>query len=99
MVTNAGDEAWPAEGIRPVVAAYKLRDSATGRTIVEEGTRTLLPRAVRPGEQVRLPVVVRAPDSSESFTAEVWLLQEYCQWFGASEELQIRVQDDVTESL
>lgn len=77
-VRNTGTEAWdPALGDR--LSYHWRRD---GERLDREGRRTLLPRTIEPGETLRMPISVTAPDAMGAVQLEVEPLRERVVWFG-----------------
>ena len=86
-VKNTGDSVWPARGAdgdggryRVVLAARWL--DAAGRKVVAEDATTVLAHDVRPGEEVRLPLLVTAPNLAGRYVLEADLVQEGVGRFG-----------------
>jgi hypothetical protein len=92
-VRNLGEEAWPAEGTRPVVVSYRLIDAESNEALVHDGSRTFLPHDLAPGDEVRTPVMVRATAHARPVIAEMRVLQEHCRWFDATALAPIDVTD------
>jgi hypothetical protein len=79
VVKNPGQETWASRGKAPVTVSYKWFDR--GSMLLIEGERTLLPRAVSPGEAVPLDVKVVAPPQGGRFALRITLVQEGVAWF------------------
>lgn len=77
-IKNTGTERWdPEKGDR---LSYHWVQG--GKRLRREGRRTLLPHAVEPGDSIRLPVTVVAPDEPGSFQLSIEPLRERISWFG-----------------
>ena len=79
-VTNTGSLPWGAFGKRAVAVSYHWF-AATGAALVFDGLRTPLPHDVKPGERVRMPCFLRAPDTPGRMTLVWTLVQENVAWF------------------
>jgi len=77
---NAGWLPWDSRAEEPVLVAYHWLD-ASGRTVVQDGLRTPLPRVVNPGDSVEAVLRVQAPASSGALTLAVDLVHEGRAWF------------------
>jgi hypothetical protein len=89
--TNAGDTLWPdnatanphlrngTHAVR-VTHAWIRADDA-----LEDGrrgaVRTNLPRSLRPGESIELPVTIRTPSEPGDYRLTIELVQEMVAWF------------------
>lgn len=82
-VENSGRIAWEPAGLRPVRLAYHWLDATTGGVVRYEGRRTLLPRAVAPGETVTVTATVQAPSRPGRYVLAWDMLREYIGrgWF------------------
>ncbi len=98
-VRNAGLQTWPAGGPAPVRLGYHWLDG-TPLAVQWDGTRALLPRDVRPGDEVTLTVSVRAPRAEGTFILAWDMVQEGVGWFSGhavpTKHELVRVQDGVT---
>ena len=99
-VKNLGDAVWPARGVdgdggqyRVVLAARWL--DAAGRSVVAEDGMTVLPHDVRPGEEVRLPLLVTAPNLAGRYVLEADMVQEDVARFGEKGAAAARSHVDV----
>ena len=79
-VMNTGTDTWPAHGDKPVRVSYHWLDADYG-WIAYEGIRSPLPADCRPGETVRVPLLVRAPDYEGPCFLVVTPIQEQVAWF------------------
>ncbi len=91
-VRNRGTHVWPPDelGVPEVRASYRWR-TPTGELVVGDGLRTPFPRAVRPGEEVLVPVSVAAPPYAGPWLLELDLVHEHVRWFGCGVRLPIEV--------
>jgi len=78
VVRNDGTRSWPGDG--SVSLSYHWL-AAAGEVVVWEGRRTAVPRAVEPGESIRLDALVAAPDSSGRFALQWDMVEEGVCWF------------------
>lgn len=79
-VTNTGTLTWPASGPTPVRLSYHLLDTS-GRMLVWDGTRTALPRDIKPGETIDLALGYASPPAPGAYTLRVDLVHEGIGWF------------------
>lgn len=77
---NAGTATWRSHGTDGVQASFHWLDSL-GNPIVWDGPRTPLPRAVAPGEQVEIELVVSAPKAPGPYRLSFDLVEEHRFWF------------------
>jgi urease beta subunit len=75
-VRNNGDRAWPASQV--FVSYHWFRDD---RLVVWDGTRTALPRDLRPGSRAALSAGVATPNEPGSYVLMVTLVHEQVTWF------------------
>ena len=78
-VTNASPRTWPD---RALALSYHWHRSE-GATWVAEGERTRLPRALAPGDTLRLDCAVRTPNTPAHYELELDLVHGQ-KWFGPS---------------
>ena len=80
-VKNISNETWPAaNGANSVFLSYHWLDR-TGKMIVKEGNRTILPNDIAPGSLVKMQAKVTAPDQPGSYILQFTMLQELVAWF------------------
>jgi hypothetical protein len=91
-VHNEGDEVWPWGSTQhpQIQLGYRLRDSE-GTLIDDEGPRSLLPKALAPGEWTIAPVAVLVPVLPGSYALEVDLVHEPFRWFGRATTIELQV--------
>jgi hypothetical protein len=76
-VTNTSNLTWSS----PVFAlGYHVWDSA-GRLVQWDGTRTLLPSIVQPGQSVNVQAILDLPSAPGTYTVRWDMLQEGVAWF------------------
>jgi hypothetical protein len=80
-VRNRGARVWPARGNQPVRLTYHWADPPSGRPVVFEGWRTVLPRDLAPGEAVRLNARVFAPREPGRYRLQLAMVHEHVTWF------------------
>jgi hypothetical protein len=84
--TNRSDSFWSATGIPAaagtlrVAASYRWFDPS-GRAVVADGERSLLPGDVRPGEVLPMTLRVRTPERPGVYDLAITLVQENVAWF------------------
>lgn len=78
-IMNPTNEQWISWGRYPVNLSYKWFES--GRMLNVEGERTLLPRHVKPGEEVSMDAKVEVPKEGTNLTLKISLVQEGVAWF------------------
>jgi hypothetical protein len=77
---NEGTATWRTTPTGGVHASYHWLDPL-GSPIVWDGTRTVLPRDVAPGERVELQLTVTAPRPPGRYRLALDLVEEHCFWF------------------
>ena len=92
-LTNTGSTTWdPAQKFD---LAYHLFD-ASGRVVVWDGARTLLPAAVAPGASITVNASVTTPATPGAFALKFDLVQEGVSWFSGqgvpAESISLTVQ-------
>ncbi len=80
LIKNTGKEEWSSQTRYPCLLSYHLLDEAAG-TLRHDNLRTVLPNNVRPGEEVSLRVLVKAPLEKGGYRLEFDLLREGLAWF------------------
>jgi hypothetical protein len=80
VATNTGALAWRAQGIDPYRISYHWL-LPSGRVIVFDGARTVLPRDVAPGGTIQLVAAVLAPDRPGRYLLAWDVVQENVLWF------------------
>lgn len=84
-VRNTSNAEWPVRGrAGDGIFQVNLGDrwlAADGKTDVRADERVFLPRAVKPGEEVEITLVVVAPGAPGDYTVEVDMVQEGVAWF------------------
>jgi hypothetical protein len=82
-VTNDGSRTLLSVPPHPVHIGFQLTD-AGGAVVGElEQRRAALPDPIAPGESVRLPVRLAAPDEPGHYALTFTLVQESIRWFDA----------------
>ncbi|MCD6419520.1 MAG: hypothetical protein J7L41_02230 [Synergistetes bacterium] len=61
--------------------SYHWLDVRTGKTVVFDGNRAVLPCVVKSGEVIKVPLMVRAPGRRGKYVLEITLVQEGVSWF------------------
>ena len=86
-ITNPTSEVWSANGdgtgTLAVHLSYHWIDFA-GRVVVYDGSRTTLPRDLRPGETVSVDARVASPTTPGRYRLDFSLVQEGVAWFDAA---------------
>ena len=87
---NRGRKEWSSQALNPCLISYHILDEA-GEILKFDNPRTVLPRPVEPGEEISLPVRVKAPLQKGKYRLEFDLVREGLAWFkdSASRTLQI----------
>jgi len=80
---NSGKKEWSSAVQNPCFVSYHVLDEA-GETLKFDNARTVLPRTVRPGEEVALEVRVKAPLDKGNYRLEFDLVREGLAWFKES---------------
>jgi hypothetical protein len=93
-IMNPTNEQWVSCGKYPINLSYKWFES--GRMLNIEGERTLLPRYVKPGEEVFLDAKIEVPREGTNLTLKISLVQEGVAWFfirgGATLDIPVKLQ-------
>ena len=79
-VRNTGRTSWLPFQPYPVLLSYHWREES-GEVAIWDGIRSPLPWPIHPGDQVDLPLTVRAPEKPGVYTLELTALQEQVHWF------------------
>ena len=82
-VTNTGLASWPTDGEHAVRLSYHWF-AADGSVAQWDGTRTVLDRAVAPGDAATLVVDLRAPGTDGSYILAWDMVKEGSGWFASS---------------
>lgn len=78
---NAGWRPWRSDDpASPVLVSYHWLD-VDGAMKIEDGRRTPLPRALRPGDSLTMTVTVEAPAEPGRYTLAIDLVEEGVTWF------------------
>jgi hypothetical protein len=77
---NMGKKEWSSRGRNPCLLSYHLLDEK-GKVLKFENARTSLPRPVLPGEEIGLPIRVKAPLDKGAYLVEIDLVREGLAWF------------------
>ncbi len=103
-VENHGELAWLRVPPCPVALSYHWLDADTGRVVVSDGRRTLLPRDIFRGESAQVRALVRAPPRPGRYILWWDLVQEHTTWFsergnpGLREQVVVEGAGDVIAS-
>ena len=79
-ITNTGKGTYPVTSSYPVDLGYHWY-SATGQTVLWDGTRTKLTADLGPGQSVQLVAPVLAPSAGGAYQLRFDLVQEGVSWF------------------
>jgi hypothetical protein len=80
-ISNDSSQLWLGDAFRPVSLSYHWL-TTQGERVVWDGERTPLPpQGIVPGQQVQLPMVVRAPEAPGQYQLQLTLVQERVGWF------------------
>lgn len=80
VVTNESEAPWPTKGAARVKLAYHWLDEG-GRTVNYDGRRTDLKAPLLPGERLRQPLLVVAPEEPGRYVLEIDPVFEHVAWF------------------
>jgi len=88
---NTGFLSWSSQDPdRPVFISYHWRDRS-GKTIVYDGRRTSFHKEIRPGEEAKVPVSVKAPDLQGRFILEIDCVCEGVTWFSEAKNKALSI--------
>lgn len=95
-IKNCGAVTWPATFPTDGACLIRLGNhwlDADGNMVVCDDGRTRLPRDVRPGEEIVVPLTITGPEQPGRYTLELDLVQELVAWFKdrGSEPLRVPV--------
>jgi hypothetical protein len=90
---NTSSVLWASAGKDPVDFSYKWFDR--GKMLPIEGERTALPKPLRPGESLTVPVKVVAPETTGELLLKITLVQEGVEWFMTAGAKPLELQVDV----
>jgi hypothetical protein len=90
-VINKGRVTWDADAEPPFHVSYHWLDADSDRVVVYDGLRTPLPRAVPPGDSLRIPVLVRAPGIAGRYRLGWDVVQEGRLWFSTEQGARLAV--------
>lgn len=80
-VINVGRVTWEPRADPPFHVSYHWLDDETNHVVRYDGLRTPLPRAVAPGDSVRMRIQVRAPEEAGRYRLGWDVVQEGRLWF------------------
>jgi FkbM family methyltransferase len=84
---------WPgADPERPIRLGYRWFRPGEAEPVAD-GFRTAFPVAVRPGEEVIVPMVVEGPAVPGRYMLEIDVVREFVRWFGQSERVEVDVRE------
>ena len=94
QATNRGWREWDSTAEGPVFLSYHWLDT-TGRTIVEDGIRSPLPRIMGPGDSAVIAFQIQCPQDPGRYILAVDLVHEHVTWFSQAGVPALRVTVDV----
>jgi hypothetical protein len=97
-VKNTSGVPWPPPSGEPTVRlAYHWLQKADGKPVIWDGLRTVLPKALGPGEDAAVAANVKAPDAKGTYILEFDLVVDSPggSWFGSKDSAS-KTQIDVT---
>lgn len=100
-VRNEGDTTWPGGPSTIPEQLFSVGNhwlDESGRLLVNDDGRSMLPRPVRPGAEDLLDLTVRAPASPGRYVLEVDLVHENVCWFAAAGSAPTRVPIEITSA-
>ena len=77
---NIGKQEWSSRAKNPCLVSYHLLDEI-GKVLKFDNARAVLPRVIRPGEEISVAVRVKAPLKKGNYRLEFDLLREGVAWF------------------
>jgi hypothetical protein len=97
-LTNTSNFAWPATGLNAVRLGYHWTD-LTGKTVVWDGQRSVLPADVPVGGQVTVQATIATPTVPGAYVLKLDLVREGVTWFSGSNVLSPPVTIVITSGL
>ncbi|MHB1651898.1 MAG: COG1470 family protein [Desulfitobacteriaceae bacterium] len=93
-VKNTGNFIWPSAGSNPVHMSCHILD-ANKKPVINDGLRADLPKDLLPGQQVTVPLQVKAPEQLGSYIVQLDMVQEGVTWFGekGGETYSVRLEE------
>lgn len=79
-IVNRGDALLSSETDQAFLLSYHWRDEA-GETLVWDGLRTYLPRALYRNDREELLLNVQAPETAGAYFLDITLLKEHVNWY------------------
>ena len=80
-VKNGGRMTWSPDAVPPFHLSYHWFDEAMRKVVLYDGQRARLPRALAPGETMRVRLPVRAPQRAGRYSLGWDVVQEGRLWF------------------
>lgn len=87
---NRGWREWNSAADQPVLLSYHWQDTS-GRTIVEDGVRSPLPRLIGPGDGEVIAFQILCPQDPGRYILAVDLVHEHVTWFSRAGVPPLRV--------
>lgn len=77
---NKSNFIWFNAGVNPTNLSYRWLD-ASGKLVVENGDRTVLPFDLSPGESAAVNAIIKTPTKPGKYTLILTMVQEAVAWF------------------
>jgi hypothetical protein len=93
-VKNISDSTWFARERSASPLQLQLGNhwlDTTGKVLVNDDGRAALPRDLKPGETITIPLIVNAPHNSGEYILEIDMLQEGVSWFALRGSRTLRI--------
>ncbi|MHC5744432.1 MAG: hypothetical protein ACYTXT_21575, partial [Nostoc sp.] len=95
FLKNKSNFVWYNSGPNPTNFSYRWLD-ASGKLVVADGDRTILPFDVDPGESAAINAVIKTPTNSGKYTLILTMVQETVAWFSDKESPYPKIDVTVT---
>ncbi|MBN3960650.1 MAG: glycosyltransferase family 39 protein [Nostoc sp. NMS8] len=95
FIKNKSNFIWYNSGRNPTNLSYRWLD-ASGKLVVADGNRTILPFDVSPGESVAINAVVTVPTIPGEYTLILTMVQETVAWFSDKQSPYPKIDVTVT---
>ncbi|MBN3891027.1 MAG: glycosyltransferase family 39 protein [Nostoc sp. JL31] len=95
FLKNKSSFIWYNKGLNPTNFSYRWLN-ASGKLVVADGDRTILPFDVSPGESLAINAVIRPPTKPGKFTLILIMVQETVAWFSDKQSPYPKIDVTVT---
>ena len=90
---NASEDEYVSKGANPAFISYHLYDHR-GQEVEYNGLRSPFPIALEAGEEITVPVNIRAPEKPGGYRLDVCLVQEHLAWHAPIVSVELTVKEE-----